>query len=94
MGNDNLLDVDELALYFVIRRLHNMQLKEHKTNGNIFILSQSEIAKVYYKNESTDNQSNISNMINNLIDCRLMDIYDIKSSKVNSFDYYCYRLNA
>ena len=85
---------DELALYFVIRRLHNMQLKEHKTNGNIFILSQSEIAKVYYKNESTDNQSNISNMINNLIDCRLMDIYDIKSSKINSFDYYCYRLNA
>jgi hypothetical protein len=88
------INPNELALYVLIRYLHKQQLVENKTKGNIFVMSQVDLAKAYYKNNTTENQANISKMIKNLIDCHIIDIYDIRTSKNNGYDYYRYRLNC
>ena len=89
-----LINTSELALYMLIRQLHKQQLEDNKTKGNIFVLSQSDIAKKYYGNNTTENTTHISKMIKNLIDCHILDIYDIGTSSNNSFSYYRYRLNS
>lgn len=88
------ITTDELGLYILMRYLHKKQLQENKTKGNCFTMTQSDLAKAYYGNNATDNQTNISKMIHNLIDCHVLDIWDKNSSRNNGFDYYRYRLNS
>ena len=77
-----------------MRFLHKQQLLENKTKGNLFCISQSDLAKAYYGNSTTENQTHISKMIKNLLDCHIIDIYDINTSKNNQYEYYRYRLNS
>jgi hypothetical protein len=85
---------NELALYLLIRKIHKEQLLENKAKGNLFVMSQMDLARAYYGNGTTENQSNISKMIKNLLDCHIIDIYDIHTSKNNGYEYYRYRLNS
>lgn len=88
------ISTNELALYILMRYLHKQQLLENKTKGNLFTMTQSDLAKAYYGNSTTENQTHISKMIKNLLDCHIIDIYDIEQSKNNGFEYYRYRLNS
>jgi hypothetical protein len=85
---------NELALYILMRHLHKQQILENKAKGNLFVMTQSDLAKAYYGNNTTENKSNISKMIKNLLDCHIIDIYDTEVSKNNNFEYYRYRLNS
>lgn len=85
---------NELALYILMRQLHKKQILENKAKGNLFVMTQLDLSKAYYGNNTTENQSNISKMIKNLLDCHIIDIYDIHTSKNNGYDYYRYRLNS
>lgn len=88
------ISTNELALYILMRYLHKQQLLENKTKGNLFTMTQSDLAKAYYGNNITENQTHISKMIKNLLDCHIIDIYDIEQSRNNGFNYYRYRLNS
>jgi hypothetical protein len=88
------ISTSELSLYILMRYLHKQQLLENKTKGNLFCISQSDLAKQYYGNSTTENQTHISKMIKNLLDCHIIDIYDIETSKNNGYEYYRYRLNS
>ena len=57
-------------------------------------MTQSELAKVYYGKDTSENKSNISIMIHNLLECHVLDIWDRSTSKNNGYDYYRYRLNS
>lgn len=85
---------DELALYILMRQIHKEQLQENKARGNLFVLSQSDIAKRYYGNNATENKTHISKMIKNLIEYHILDIYEIGISKNNNYEYYKYRMNC
>lgn len=88
------ISTSELSLYILMRYLHKQQLLENKAHGNVFVITQSDLAKAYYNDVTTENKTNISKMIKNLLDCHIIDIYDTQVSKNNNFEYYRYRLNS
>lgn len=89
------ITTSELSLYILMRYLHKEQIKQGITKGNIFQLNQKELSKFYYGDKSKiNNQSNISEMINNLIECKILDIYCKNTSKNNGYEYNIYRLNS
>ncbi|MDK0977816.1 hypothetical protein P5F65_14080 [Clostridium perfringens] len=84
----------ELSLYILLRYIHKEQCKKNKTNGNIIQINQVELANKFYGVNKEENQGNISEMINNLIECKILDIYNKEVSKNNGFEYNIYRLNS
>ena len=80
----------ELRLYFYMRYLHNKEQRENPKalKGNLAYFDQRELAK-----ELGTTQGNISDMIDNLIDEKLLGIWYRQTSKNNGFDYNIYRLN-
>ena len=91
-----LITPTELQLYHHMRYLHHQQQKNDSNalKGNLFQFNQRDLAKSFYGNDKAENQGNISVMINNLLECHILDIWDRKISKNNSFEYYIYRLNS
>lgn len=91
-----LISPTELQLYHLMRYLHHKeQLENPKAlKGNLFQFNQRDLAKAFYGNDKAENQSNISKMINNLLECHILDIWDRGTSKNNNFEYYIYRLNS
>lgn len=84
----------ELGLYILMRYIHKEQQLQGIVRGNIFQLNQNELAKKYYGKDTAENQGHISNMISNLIECKILEIYDKQISKNNGFEYNIYRLNS
>lgn len=78
---------EELRLYTYMRYKHHILTKEGKEKGNIFRINQSELAI-----DLGVTQPRISMMINNLIESKILDIWE---NKINDrgFLYYTYRLN-
>lgn len=92
-----LITTTELQLYHYMRYLHHQQQKNNSNalKGNLFQFTMNELAKGFYGADTKeDNKSNISVMINNLLECHILDIWDRKTSKNNNFEYYIYRLNS
>lgn len=91
-----LITPTELQLYHHMRYLHHKQQRNDSNalKGNLFQFNQRDLAKSFYGNDKAENQGNISVMINNLLECHILDIWDRKISKNNSFEYYIYRLNS
>lgn len=92
-----LITTTELQLYHYMRYLHHQQQKNNSNalKGNLFQFTMNELAKGFYGADTKeDNKSNISVMINNLVECHILDIWDRKTSKNNNFEYYIYRLNS
>lgn len=83
----NVISCDELRLYTYMRYKHHMLVKEGKEKGNILRINQTELA-----NDLGVTQPRISIMINNLIESKILDIWE---NKINDrgFMYYTYRLN-
>jgi hypothetical protein len=84
------ISTEELRLYSYMRYLHNRgQRKNPKAlKGNLFYLSQEDLAK-----ELKCTQGRISQMINNLLEEKLLGIWYRQPSKNHGYDYYIYRLN-
>lgn len=84
----------ELSLYVLMRYLQKVQQLQGIAKGNIFQINQSELAKMFYGKDTTENQGNISRMVKNLTECKIIEIYDKQVSKNNAFAYNVYRLNS
>ena len=91
-----LISPTELQLYHLMRYLHHeQQIKQpNALKGNLFQINQSDLSKRFYGSDKAENQSNISKMINNLLECHILDIWERGQSKNNNFEYYIYRLNS
>lgn len=91
-----LITPTELQLYHYMRYLHNKEQQENPKalKGNLFQINQKDLAKAFYGNDKSDSQSNISKMINNLLECHILDIWERNPSKNNGFEYYIYKLNS
>lgn len=81
-----IISPSELRLYTYMRYKHDLELKGEKAKGNIFRIDQEELA-----NELGTSQPTISKMIKNLLDSKILEIWEIKRS-YNGYDYYTYRL--
>ena len=81
------ISCEELRLYTYMRYKHHLLIKEGKEKGNIFRINQSELA-----NDLGITQQRVSVMINNLIESKILDIWE---NKINDkgFVYYTYKLN-
>ena len=84
------ISTEELKLYNYMRFLHHKTQRENSKalKGNLFQMNQSEIAKAL-----DVTQGRISQMIDNLLDEKLLSIWYREPSKNNGFEYYIYRLN-
>lgn len=84
------ISTEELRLYNYMRYLHNKQQREDSKalKGNLFQFNQIDLAK-----DMGLTQGRISQMINNLLDEKLLSIWYRQPSQNNGFDYYIYRLN-
>lgn len=91
-----LITPTELQLYHYMRYLHHKEQKDNikALKGNLFQINQKELAKAFYGSDKAESQSNISKMINSLLECHILDIWERQPSKNNGFDYYIYRLNS
>lgn len=81
---------EELRLYNYIRYLHHKQQREDQKalKGNLFQFNQIDLAKGLGVT-----QGRISQMIENLLDEKLLSVWYRQQSKNNGFDYNIYRLN-
>ncbi|KEI04292.1 hypothetical protein ADU78_07395 [Clostridium botulinum] len=84
------ISTDELRLYNYMRYLHNKQQREEPKGlkGNLFQFKQIDLAK-----DLGVTQPRISDMINNLLEEKIISIWYRQPSKFNGFDFYIYRLN-
>ncbi|WP_075809782.1 hypothetical protein [Clostridium perfringens] len=84
------ISTEELRLYNYMRYLHNKQQREDEGSlkGNLFQINQVELAK-----HLDVTQQRISQMIENLLDEKLLSIWYRQTSKNNGFEYNIYRLN-
>lgn len=80
------ISVSELRLYTYMRYKHDMNIKENKSSGNIFRINQQELA-----DDLGVTQKNISEMVNGLIEAKILEIWEIKKNE-QGFNYYTYRL--
>lgn len=83
----NVISCEELRLYTYMRHKHHLLIKEGKEKGNILRINQIELAE-----DLGITQPRISTMISNLIESKILDIWE---NKINDkgFVYYTYRLN-
>ena len=78
-----------------MRYIHQEQKdKPGALKGNLFQINQEELSKIYYGKLTKNGQGHISEMINNLIECHILDIWERQTSKNNGFTYNIYRLNS
>ncbi len=84
----------ELSLYILMRYLHNQKIKNGEQKGNCFCCSQSDLAKRFYGDSTSENRTHISVMIHNLVECHMLDIWKKNISKNNGWEYLYYRLNC
>lgn len=86
----NNISTEELRLYNYMRYLHNKEQRENPKalKGNLLQVNQRVLGK-----EFGLTQGRISQMIENLLDEKLISIWYRGQSKNNGFDYYIYRLN-
>lgn len=84
-----LISSEELRLYNYMRYLHHKEQRENPSalKGNLFQINQVELAK-----ELGVTQGRISQMIENLVDEKIIGIWYRQSSKNNGFEYNIYRL--
>ena len=84
------ITVDELKLYNFMRYLHHREQRENPEalKGNLFQMTQAEIAK-----ELGVTQQRVSQMINSLLEEKIISPYYFGKSRNNTYDYYVYRLN-
>lgn len=84
------ISTEELRLYNYMRYLHHKKQREDigALKGNLFQVNQVELAK-----DLGVTQQRISDMINNLLDEKLLGIWYRQKSKNNGFEYNIYRLN-
>ena len=84
------ISTEELRLYNYMRYLHHKQQREDSKalKGNLFQINQLELAK-----ELDLTQGRISQMIDNLLDEKLLGIWYREKSQNNGFEYNIYRLN-
>jgi len=84
------ITTEELRLYNLMRYLHNKQRREdpNALRGNLFYFRQKDLAK-----ELGVTQGRISQMINNLLNEKLLSVWYRQPSKNHGFDFYIYRLN-
>lgn len=80
---------EELRLYNYIRYLHHKEQRENPESlkGNLFQINQSVLAE-----HLGVTQGRISQMIENLVDEKIMGIWYKQASKNNGFEYNIYRL--
>ena len=81
---------DELKLYNFMRYLHHKEQRENPQalKGNLFQMTQIDIAK-----ELGVTQQRVSQMINSLLEEKIISPYYRGKSKNNTYEYYVYRLN-
>jgi len=81
---------DELKLYNYMRYLHNKQQREDNKalKGNLFQINQVELAK-----ELGLSRGRVTQMIQQLLQEKLLGIWYRQPSKNNGYDYNIYRLN-
>ena len=85
--NNKIITLDEFGLYLCLKYLS-------KGNNYLRDITTIDIAKFYYKNKLTENQSNISKMINNLNDNNIININSVYNKENNNgFPKYEYKLN-
>ena len=91
-----LITPSELRLYYIMRYLHAEQQKNNTKalKGNLFQINQEELAQIYYGKITKEGQGHISDMINNLIECHILDIWERATSQNNGYNYNIYRLNS
>jgi CTP-dependent riboflavin kinase len=77
---------EDLRLYTYMRYKLDESIKEDKSHGNIFTISQEDLAK-----DLDVSQPRISEMINNLIESKILEIWEVKFNN-NGYKYYTYRL--
>ena len=84
------ISTDELRLYNYMRYLQHKEQRENPKalKGNLFQMTQRDIAKDF-----GTTQGGISQMINNLLEEKLISIWYRQTSNNNGFDYYVYTLN-
>ena len=85
--NNKIITLDEFGLYLCLKYLS-------KGSNYLRDITTIDIAKFYYKNKLTENQSNISKMINNLNDNNIININSVYNKENNNgFPKYEYKLN-
>ena len=84
------ISTEELRLYNYMRYLHHKEQREGTSTlkGNLFQVNQVTLAK-----DLGVTQGRISQMIENLLDEKLVSLWYRQQSKNNGFDYNIYRLN-
>ena len=81
------ISADELKFYYYLRYLLEKQNVLNSTTGNILKLRMSDIAREYGVT-----QQQVSNLISELIEGKILEIYSVTTSKTNGYDYYTYKL--
>ena len=81
------ISADELKFYYYLRYLLEKQNVLNSSTGNILKLRMSDIAREYGVT-----QQQVSNLISELIDGKILEIYSVTTSKTNGYDYYTYKL--
>ena len=84
------ISAEELRLYNYMRYLHNKRQREDSTalKGNLFQFRQVDLAEGLGVT-----QGRISQMIQNLLEEKLLSLWYRQTSINNNYDYYVYRLN-
>lgn len=84
------ISTEELRLYNYMRYLHHKEQREGTSTlkGNLFQVNQVTLGK-----DLGVTQGRISQMIENLLDEKLVSLWYRQQSKNNGFDYNIYRLN-
>ena len=81
------ISADELKFYYYLRYLLEKQNVLDSTTGNILKLRMSDIAREYGVTKAQ-----VSNLISELIEGKILEIYSVTTSKTNGYDYYTYKL--
>lgn len=84
---------NELKLYILLRYIHKEQQRESSNvwSGALLRINQSDVAKWFYGSDSATYKGHISNMIEGLIESKLLKIHSI-STDDKGRDYYTYKL--
>ncbi|MCJ0292779.1 hypothetical protein JY760_18645, partial [Clostridioides difficile] len=82
-----IISTEELRLYTHMRYKQDLLVKDDKIKGNILRINQEELAK-----DLGVTQQRISNMIESLLDTKILDVWETKIND-RGFMYYTYRLN-
>ena len=84
------ISTEELRLYNYMRYLHNKQQREDNKvlQGNLFQINQVELAK-----ELGITRGRVTQMINNLLNEKLLSIWHRQPSRNNGYPFNIYRLN-